>query len=125
MSNEGNLPALLRPGPRIRGICLIRDSEARKASYFLAARGTEQTFCFFLSFTDKEQHESRFLRTKLFDELLVFVELLESLDVHVWHVGSFGLVAVLLVSQNAHGELGPWESLQPAYYSYRRQSVCG
>lgn len=37
VSREGNLPALLRPGPRIRGICLIRDSEARKASYFLAA----------------------------------------------------------------------------------------
>jgi len=32
----GNLPALFRPGPRIRGICLIRLSEARKASYFLA-----------------------------------------------------------------------------------------
>merc|ERR1719506_916518 len=32
----GNLPALLRPGPRRRGICLIRVSEARNASYFLA-----------------------------------------------------------------------------------------
>ena len=32
----GNFPALLRPGPRIRGICLIRVSDARKASYFLA-----------------------------------------------------------------------------------------
>lgn len=28
----GNLPALFRPGPRRRGICLIRDSDARKAS---------------------------------------------------------------------------------------------
>ncbi|EDL86394.1 rCG56747, partial [Rattus norvegicus] len=27
VSREGNLPALFRPGPRIRGICLIRDSE--------------------------------------------------------------------------------------------------
>lgn len=36
VSREGNLPALFKPGPRIRGICLIRDSEARKASYFLA-----------------------------------------------------------------------------------------
>lgn len=33
---EGNFPALLSPGPRIRGICLMRLSEARKASYFLA-----------------------------------------------------------------------------------------
>ena len=38
VSKEGNLPALFRPGPRIRGICLIRDSEAKKASYFLAGR---------------------------------------------------------------------------------------
>ena len=37
VSKEGNLPALFRPGPRIRGICLIRDSEAKKASYFLAS----------------------------------------------------------------------------------------
>lgn len=33
----GNLPALLRPGPRRRGICLMRASLAKKASYFLAA----------------------------------------------------------------------------------------
>lgn len=36
VSAVGNLPALFRPGPRIRGICLMRLSEARKASYFLA-----------------------------------------------------------------------------------------
>jgi len=33
---EGNLPARVSPGPRTRGICLIRMSEARKASYFWA-----------------------------------------------------------------------------------------
>merc|ERR1711931_45471 len=33
----GNLPALFRPGPNRRGICLIRASEAMKASYFLAS----------------------------------------------------------------------------------------
>ena len=38
VSAVGNLPALFRPGPRIRGICLIRLSEARKASYFLARK---------------------------------------------------------------------------------------
>ena len=37
----GNLPALFRPGPKIRGICLIRLSEARKASYFLAEKHTQ------------------------------------------------------------------------------------
>ena len=29
VSKGGNWPALFRPGPRIRGICLIRDSEAK------------------------------------------------------------------------------------------------
>merc|ERR1719259_80214 len=33
----GNLPALLRPGPSRRGICLIKLSEARKALYFFAS----------------------------------------------------------------------------------------
>ena len=33
----GNLPALLSPGPKSLGICLIKASDARKASYFLAA----------------------------------------------------------------------------------------
>ena len=35
-SRVGNLPALLKPGPSSLGICLIRLSDARKASYFLA-----------------------------------------------------------------------------------------
>lgn len=43
VSREGNLPALFSPGPRIRGICLIRDSEARKASYFLAKKTQWET----------------------------------------------------------------------------------
>lgn len=59
------------------------------------------------------------LLTELLDQLLVLVELLQSLDVHVGHVSSFGLVTVLLVSQDAHRELGPGESLQPV----RRQTV--
>lgn len=36
----GNFPALLNPGPQILGICLIRESDARKASYFLARTKT-------------------------------------------------------------------------------------
>jgi len=46
VSREGNLPALLRPGPKSLGICLIRDSEARNASYFLASFLTS-FFCLF------------------------------------------------------------------------------
>eukprot|EP01139_Manchomonas_bermudensis_P014284 Amastigsp_a508340_48937.p3 type:complete len:170 gc:universal Amastigsp_a508340_48937:658-149(-) len=33
----GNLPALFRPGPSRRGICLMRLSEARNASYLAAS----------------------------------------------------------------------------------------
>ncbi len=38
LMGEGNLPALLRPGPSRRGICLMTASEARKAWYDWAAR---------------------------------------------------------------------------------------
>merc|ERR1712157_267356 len=44
----GNFPALVRPGPRRRGICLIMLSDARKKSYFLASFLT--SFLFLLSF---------------------------------------------------------------------------
>lgn len=53
--------------------------------------------------------------TKLLDQLLVLVELLESLNVHVRKFSSFSLIAVLLVSQNTDGKLGPGERPQPAY----------
>lgn len=51
--------------------------------------------------------------TEFLDHLLVLVEFLEGLNVHVGHVGSFSLVTMLLVSQDAHRELGPGEALQP------------
>ena len=38
----GNFPALLRPGPKTLGIWRIKDSEARKASYFLAGFAEEK-----------------------------------------------------------------------------------
>lgn len=44
----GNLPALERPGPRRRGICLMRASEATKASYLRAS--FLMSFLFLLSF---------------------------------------------------------------------------
>lgn len=37
-NNPGNLPALFKPGPSRRGICLINDSLAKNASYFLAVK---------------------------------------------------------------------------------------
>ena len=42
VTKVGNLPALLRPGPKRRGICLIKLSEARNASYFLAKEQENQ-----------------------------------------------------------------------------------
>jgi hypothetical protein len=44
----GNLPALERPGPSRRGICLRRVSELRKASYFFASFFTNFLFLFSL-----------------------------------------------------------------------------
>merc|ERR1719354_671483 len=42
----GNLPALVRPGPNRRGICLIMLSDAMKKSYFLASFLTNFLFLF-------------------------------------------------------------------------------
>ena len=42
VTRVGNLPALLRPGPSKRGICLMRLSDAKKASYLLAERERRQ-----------------------------------------------------------------------------------
>jgi len=45
-STEGNLPALLRPGPTKRGILRIKDAEATKAPYALASCLTAFLFLF-------------------------------------------------------------------------------
>merc|ERR1719500_1531584 len=111
VTKEGNLPALLSPGPRSLGICLIRVSEARNASYFLAS-----FFTFFLSllsfFRTQEpgdlldqgvrSEERIVLLSKLLHFLLVLVELLQVVSRHAVHAQGLGLVAVLLVSQQAH-----------------------
>lgn len=47
-NHKNYLPALLRPGPKRRGISLITDSDAKKAWYFLASFFT--SFLFLLSF---------------------------------------------------------------------------
>merc|ERR1712080_17914 len=46
VARDGNLPALFSPGPSRRGICLIRDSDARKPLYFLANFLTSFLFLF-------------------------------------------------------------------------------
>lgn len=70
----------------------------------------------FVYYEFKEQDD--YSLTELLDKLFVLVELLESLDVHVRQICSFSLVTVLLVSQDAHGELWPGQSLQPGRNNY-------
>jgi hypothetical protein len=62
----GNFPALERPGPRRRGICLMRASEATKASYFFAS--FLMSFLFLLSFF-KSCRVVRYVYTEDFREL--------------------------------------------------------
>lgn len=52
--------------------------------------------------------------TQLLHQLLVLVEFLQSLYVHVRDVNGLGFIAVLLIPQQAHRELGPGGGLQPA-----------
>ena len=72
VTGVGNLPALERPGPNKRGICLIKASEAKKASYFFAMvamlKGLNSLLraCAWAHVLPSEP-------TKLLDELLVLV----------------------------------------------------
>merc|ERR1711879_921812 len=76
---DGNLPALARPGPRITGDQLDQRLRCKEGIVTL----------------------SQFL-----DKLLVLVELLEVVLVHAGQVVGLGLVAVNLVTQDAHLHLG-------------------
>lgn len=109
----GNLPALFRPGPRRRGICLMRASLARKASYFLAARHANITIN---SKTNKLiQHY-----TQILDKFLVLIQLLQSLSIHEGKVIGLGLITVLLVTQNAHLHARTGDMLQPGVQTHHQ-----
>lgn len=51
--------------------------------------------------------------TQLLDKLLVLVQLLEGLHVHAGDAIGLGLVKMLLISKDAHGELGARDVPQP------------
>lgn len=58
-------------------------------------------------------HISRRKLTQLLHHFLVLVELFKSLDVHVWKLGGFSFITMLLVTKDTHGKLGAWGCLQP------------
>ncbi len=110
VKSSGNFPALLRPGPNKRGICLIKDSLAKKASYDLALKWNEifiikfHFICNFISLFDKV--------TKFFDELLLFVEFFKSLCIHAWNIVGFRFIAMLLIAKHTYAHFGSWDVLQ-------------
>ena len=57
------------------------------------------------SFTKKDFCKCLSELTQLLNELLVLVQLLQSLGIHAFDVVGLGFIAVLLVSQNADGHL--------------------
>ncbi len=121
----GNLPALFNPGPSRRGIWRIKASEAKNASYFFArisfrtkkkANGGEKGKRERISIRKPKSgfsHSSRTTPiTELLDELLVFVELLQSLGVHVGDAVRVRLVDMLLVTEHADLHLRAGQVLQ-------------
>jgi len=90
---------LERPGPRRRGICLIRVSEARKASYFFASFLT--SFLFLLSLHGKqiEHFETNSQRKH---------QLFQVIGGHILEVDLFRAVNICCVCENADGHAWPW-----------------
>ena len=107
-TSVGNLPALFSPGPSKRGICLITDSDATKAAYFLAAKGESWVSL-------QPRHLAKFassvctdlILTKLLHQLLVLVQLLQVLHSHLIDAQRLGLLTVLMVSKHTNGHLWP------------------
>merc|ERR1719453_343642 len=78
LHNVGNLPALFRPGPSRRGICLIKLSEATNAWYFFG---------------------------EFLDQLLVLVEVLEALSILELKAERSGLFAMVRIAEDADAHL--------------------
>lgn len=77
----------------------------------LVETGTEQTW----NLLDERLggEEGVVFLGQLLHQLLVLVELLQSFGVHEGHVVGLGLVAMLLVTEDAHLHLWPRNELQP------------
>ena len=95
----GNLPALERPGPRRRGICFMRASEARKASYFLASFLT--SFLFLLSLETRRIGVNIIMWYREW-----WHQLLQVIDGHVLEINLLSTVNVCSISKNADSHAG-------------------
>ena len=60
--------------------------------------------------------------TQLLDQFFILVEFFQRLDVHVGDIHSLGLITMLLVPQDTHGELGAGSGLKPAFWGEQDRS---
>ena len=137
VSKEGNLPALLRPGPKSLGICLIRDSEAKNASNFLVSFLTRflDLFIKVVSVSKQRREFASFVKTRsqkpgnlldkrlgsqkcivflgeLLNKFLLLVQLFQVVGAHVGNTRFLSLITMLLITKDADGEFWPWDMAQ-------------
>ena len=110
VSAVGNLPALFRPGPRIRGICLIRLSEARKASYFLATNREKITL---------KSNAIKFFHTKLLLKKVIkwqsITQLPHSDNKKLLFFCTYNFINWTLWSETLHGQNAPSNGIKECH----------
>jgi hypothetical protein len=92
-TGAGNFPALERPGPRRRGICLIKVSDATKASYLRASSAKQLVTSLF----------PVLLTVRTLDKLLVLVQLLQVVAGHGVDTVVLGAIDIVLVTEDTDG----------------------
>jgi len=89
-----------KPGPRRRGICLIKASDARKASYFFASFLT--SFLFLLSLCEMTSQVNNYSRKQSQPDVLFQI-----VNGHVLKANSLGTVNIVGISENAERHARP------------------
>ena len=116
VSAVGNLPALFRPGPRIRGICLIRLSEARKASYFLATNREKITL---------KSNAIKFFHTKLLLKKVIqwqsITQLPRSDNKKLLFFCTYNFINWTLWSETLHGQNAPSNGIKKCHEANNKQ----
>ena len=85
VSREGNLPALLRPGPKKPGNLLDKRLGSQKCIVLLG---------------------------ELLDKFLLLVQLFQVVGTHVGDTRFLSLITMLLITKDADGEFWPWDVAQ-------------